>query len=124
MTYNSIVACDIDVRRELYGNIVLSGGTTMFPGIADRMQQELTSLAPSSVKVRLAPRFLLIHVSLLQWVQVEIVAPPERKYSVWIGGSILTSLSTLWCYKQEYDEHGPAIVHRSKLSKIALPFFR
>jgi actin, other eukaryote len=80
-----------------YGNIVLSGGTTMYPGIADRMTKELTDLAPRSVKVR-------------------VVAPPERKYSVWIGGSILASLSTfqnLWVTKQEYDESGPAIVHRS-----------
>ncbi|CAM9021135.1 unnamed protein product [Wickerhamomyces anomalus] len=74
-TYNSIIKTDVDVRRELYGNIVLSGGTTMFPGIAERMQKEITALAPSSMKVK-------------------IIAPPERKYSVWIGGSILASLST------------------------------
>jgi actin beta/gamma 1 len=95
-TYNSIFKCDLDIRRDLYGNVVLSGGTTMFAGIADRMQKELTSLSPSSMKVK-------------------IVAPPERKYSVWIGGSILASLSTfqnLWCSKQEYDESGPGIVHR------------
>ena len=49
--YNSIYKCDLDIRRDLYGNIVLSGGTTMFPGIADRMQRELTALAPSSMKV-------------------------------------------------------------------------
>jgi hypothetical protein len=64
------------------------------------MQKELTSLSPSSMKVK-------------------IVAPPERKYSVWIGGSILASLSTfqnLWCSKQEYDESGPGIVHRSTRS--------
>ncbi|KAJ6473293.1 actin actin-like protein [Mycena sanguinolenta] len=96
-TFNSIFKCDLDIRRDLYGNVVLSGGTTMFPGIADRMQKELTSLSPASMKVK-------------------IVAPPERKYSVWIGGSILASLSTfqnLWCSKQEYDESGPGIVHRS-----------
>ncbi|KAJ7340888.1 actin 1 [Mycena olivaceomarginata] len=94
--YNSIHKCDLDVRRELYGNIVLSGGSTMFPGIADRIHKELTMLAPPSVKVK-------------------VYAPPERKYSVWIGGSILTSLSTfqnLWISKQEYDESGPGIVHR------------
>jgi len=94
--YQSIFNCDLDIRRELYGNVVLSGGTTMFPGITDRMHKELTALAPSSVKVK-------------------ITAPPERKYSVWIGGSILASLSTfqnLWCSKQEYDESGPGIVHR------------
>ena len=53
--YNSIYKCDLDIRRDLYGNIVLSGGTTMFPGIADRMQKELTALAPSSMKVCLSP---------------------------------------------------------------------
>merc|ERR1712223_2089881 len=48
---------------------------TMYPGIADRMQKEITALAPSTIKIK-------------------IIAPPERKYSVWIGGSILASLST------------------------------
>jgi len=95
-TYNSIMKCDVDIRKDLYGNIVLSGGTTMFPGIADRMQKELVNLAPSTMKIK-------------------IIAPPERKYSVWIGGSILSSLSTfqqMWISKEEYDESGPAIVHR------------
>ena len=48
-------------------------------------------------------------------LQVKVVAPPERKYSVWIGGSILASLSTfqqMWIAKSEYDESGPSIVHR------------
>jgi len=95
-TFNSIMKCDVDVRKDLYGNIVLSGGTTMYPGISDRMQKEITALALSSMKVK-------------------IIAPPERKYSVWIGGSILASLSTfqqMWISKQEYDESGPSIVHR------------
>ena len=95
-TYNSIMKCDVDIRKDLYGNIVLSGGTTMFAGIADRMQKEITALAPSTMKIK-------------------IIAPPERKYSVWIGGSILASLSTfqqMWISKQEYDESGPSIVHR------------
>lgn len=42
--------CDVDVRRELYGNMVLSGGTTMISGLPDRLQKELTALAPSSMK--------------------------------------------------------------------------
>ena len=113
-TYNSIMKCDIDIRKDLYANTVLSGGTTMYPGIADRMQKEITALAPSTMKIK-------------------IIAPPERKYSVWIGGSILASLSTfqqvsfpllcflhcltltsfqMWISKQEYDESGPSIVHR------------
>ncbi|KAG0448040.1 hypothetical protein HPP92_028035 [Vanilla planifolia] len=95
-TYNSIMKCDVDIRKDLYGNIVLSGGSTMFPGIADRMSKEISALAPSSMKIK-------------------VVAPPERKYSVWIGGSILASLSTfqqMWISKAEYAESGPAIVHR------------
>nr|KAF6414877.1 actin beta like 2 [Molossus molossus] len=93
---SSIMKCDVDIRKDLYANTVLSGGTTMYPGIADRMQKEITALAPSTMKIK-------------------IIAPPERKYSVWIGGSILASLSTfqqMWISKQEYDESGPSIVHR------------
>merc|ERR1719498_369478 len=95
-TYNSIMKCDVDIRKDLYGNVVLSGGSTMYAGIADRMSKEITALAPASMKVK-------------------IIAPPERKYSLWIGGSILSSLSTfqqMWISKQEYDESGPTIVHR------------
>ncbi|XP_024116514.1 actin, cytoplasmic 1-like [Oryzias melastigma] len=95
-TYNSINECDADIRKDLSANVFLSGGTTMYPGIADRMQKEITALAPPTMKIK-------------------IFAPPERKYSVWIGGSILASLSTfqqMWISKQEYDESGPAIVHR------------
>merc|ERR1711934_515352 len=95
-TYNSIMKCDVDIRKDLYANTVMSGGTTMYPGIADRMQKEITALAPSTIKIK-------------------IIAPPERKYSVWIGGSILSSLSTfqqMWISKEEYDESGASIVHR------------
>eukprot|EP00446_Apocalathium_sp_SHHI-4_P003435 CAMPEP_0177178656 /NCGR_PEP_ID=MMETSP0367-20130122/14442_1 /TAXON_ID=447022 ORGANISM="Scrippsiella hangoei-like, Strain SHHI-4" /NCGR_SAMPLE_ID=MMETSP0367 /ASSEMBLY_ACC=CAM_ASM_000362 /LENGTH=117 /DNA_ID=CAMNT_0018625323 /DNA_START=41 /DNA_END=391 /DNA_ORIENTATION=- len=89
--------CDVDIRKDLYANIVLSGGTTMFTGIGERMTKELTALAPSTMKIK-------------------VVAPPERKYSVWIGGSILSSLSTfqqMWISKGEYDESGPTIVQGS-----------
>ena len=68
----------------------------MYPGITDRLQKEMQLIVPNSVKPR-------------------IIAPPERKYSVWIGGSILASLSSfqsMWITKQEYDESGPSIVHR------------
>jgi actin beta/gamma 1 len=94
--FNTIMACDVDIRKDLYYNIVLSGGTTMFPGIAERLTKEMTALAPATMRIK-------------------VVAPPERKYSVWIGGSILSSLSTfqsMWISKEEYDESGPSIVHR------------
>jgi len=95
-TFQTIMKCDVDIRRDLYLNIVLSGGTTMFPGIAERMTKELYQLAPSAMKIK-------------------VVAPAERKYSVWIGGSILASLTTfqlMWISKAEYDDSGPHIVHR------------
>ncbi|KAF9761596.1 actin [Nosema granulosis] len=94
--FDSIKACDVDIRKDLYANIVLSGGSTLFPGLAVRLDKEIRALAPSSVKIN-------------------VVSPPERKYSVWIGGSIVASLSTfqeMWVSKQEYQEYGPFIVHR------------
>ena len=68
----------------------------MFTGLSERLTKEMTALAPSTMKIK-------------------VVAPPERKYSVWIGGSILASLSTfqqMWIAKSEYDDSGPSIVHR------------
>ena len=68
----------------------------MFPGIANRMEKEIASLAPSTIKIK-------------------IIASPDRKYLAWIGGAIVTSLSTfqqMCITKSEYDESGPSIVHR------------
>jgi len=96
LTFNSIMKCDVDIRKDLYNNIVLSGGSTMFNQIDERMKKEMEAQAPASMSIK-------------------IIAPPERKYSVWIGGSILSSLSTfeeMWIKKEEYDESGPSIVHR------------
>jgi len=80
---------------DLNGYGVLSRGTTMFPGIADRMQKELVNLAHSKMKIK-------------------IISPPERNYSVWISGSILSFLSNfqhMWFIKEEeYEESRPAIV--------------
>ena len=94
-TWDSIMKCDFDIRKDMYANIVLAGGTTMFPGLADRLLKEMEALAPTIMRVK-------------------IIAPPERKYSAWIGGSTLSSLSTfqqMWISKEEYDESGPSMVH-------------
>jgi actin len=94
--FDSIMKCDIDVRKDLYANIVLSGGTTMYQGLAERLEKEITQLAPPTMKVK-------------------IVAPDDRKYAVWVGGSILSSLTTfpqMVITKDEFDEAGPSIVHR------------
>ncbi len=94
--YNSVMKCDADIRKELFGNIVLAGGNTMFPGIAERLNKELSNLAEPGHRIK-------------------IIAPPERKISVWIGASILGSLSIfrqIWISEEEYEECGPVVVHR------------
>jgi actin-related protein len=78
LLYNSVLKSDIDIQNYLFTNVVLSGGTIMLTGIANRMKSELDYLVPSAMKVM-------------------VIAPPERMYSVWIGGSILSSLSTFGC---------------------------
>ncbi|OWF48763.1 Actin, cytoplasmic [Mizuhopecten yessoensis] len=65
LLHNSIMACDVDIRRNMYSNVVVSGGSTMFPGISDRLKKEMDAMIPSSMKVK-------------------VIAPPERKYSVWM----------------------------------------
>ena len=94
--FESIMKCDVKIRKEMYANIVLAGGSTMFPSFVNRMKKEITALAPSSTGIN-------------------IIAPPERNYSAWRGGSMLASLPTFkerWISKQMYNECGPSIVHR------------
>uniref|UniRef100_A0A7N9CSH1 Actin, cytoplasmic 1 n=1 Tax=Macaca fascicularis TaxID=9541 RepID=A0A7N9CSH1_MACFA len=75
ITFSSIIRCDVDIHKDLYANTVLAGGTTMYPGISNRMQKEITALVPSTRKIK-------------------IIVLLERRYSVWISSSILASLST------------------------------
>jgi actin-related protein len=97
-TFQSIMKTDIDIRRDLYSNVVLSGGSSMFEGLPERLEKELVKLAPEKMKVKItAP------------------SPSYQKYAAWIGGSILASSSTFQqrCIsKAEYDESGPGIVGR------------
>lgn len=92
----SISRADLDLRMTLYSQIVLSGGTTMFEGFGNRLLNEVRKQAPKDIKIRIS-------------------APPERKFSTWIGGSIFASLATfkkVWVSKDEYDEEGFHILHR------------
>jgi actin-related protein len=99
--YQAIQKSDVDVRKDLYQNIVLSGGTTLFAGLPERLTKEVQKLAPQAIK------------SL-----VKVIAVPERQYCTWIGGSILSSISTfssMWITKEEYQDAGPSIVHQKCL---------
>merc|ERR1711990_1310646 len=96
LAWASVTASDIDVRKELCRNIIMSGGSTMYEGIPDRLKKELVDKAPSGAEIR-------------------IVAAADRKYAVWRGGSTLASLSTFkssWVSKEEYNEHGAPVIHR------------
>lgn len=93
---NSIMRSDLDLRQTLFSQIVLSGGSTMFEKFGERLLSDLRKLAPKETKIRIA-------------------APPERKMSTWIGGSILASLATfkkMWVSKEEYLEGDSSILHR------------
>ena len=93
---NTVQLCDTDLRGLIYGNIILSGGTTMLPGIEQRLKKEIASLAPSRTNVR-------------------VTAPAQRKYSVFTGGSVLActpDFPNLCISKEEFLEWGPNIVHK------------
>ena len=96
---DSIQKCDdIDIRKELYYNIALSGGTSMFNGLQEKLTKEIKALAPGHMDE-----------------EVKVTASPERKYAAWIGGSILSSFSefeSCWITKTEYEEQGETIVRR------------
>lgn len=86
MVYQSIMKCDLDVRKDLYNNVILSGGSTMFAGVPERLMKELSGLVPPSAKVN-------------------VIGPAEREYLTWIGGSILGSMATfqaMWISRNEY----------------------
>ena len=90
--YNSIMKCDADLRKNLFGNIVLAGGSTMFPGFVERVEKGITALAQSTTKLTVIP-------------------PHIRMYTVWIGGSIFVAFGSMWLSKKEYEESGAPLLH-------------
>lgn len=95
--YSAIMKSDSELRALLFQNVVLAGGSSLFPGLPERLTKELQRLAPPKIAN-----------------QVKVIAFPERKYAAWIGGSILSSISTfprMWITREEYDDTGASIVH-------------
>ena len=94
----SIQKCDVDLRRDLYGNIVLSGSGSMFPSIKERLFKEITESTRESVEVK-------------------IITLPERENLGWIGGSCLSGwklIDLFWITKKEYDKEGPIAFERHR----------
>ncbi|XP_063298712.1 uncharacterized protein LOC134586802 isoform X13 [Pelobates fuscus] len=96
MCFNSIMKCDIDLRSSMYSKVLMSGGSTMLPGIGESMTKELARLIPPECPLN-------------------VLTSPKPTVAVWTGGSILSSLSTfqpMWITRAEFLEMGPKIVHR------------
>ncbi|XP_040920128.1 uncharacterized protein LOC121199473 [Toxotes jaculatrix] len=96
--FKSVLSSDIDLRRCLLGNIVLSGGNTLLPGLPERLQAEIKGLAPADTGEA-----------------VRVTSPKDRDFSVWSGGAVLANLPTFssaWIRREEYEEFGPQIVFR------------
>ena len=99
MVVNVVKRCNLSVTDALFGSVVVAGGSTMFPRFESRLQQELSAVVPDSIPTK-------------------VVAAPERKYAAWIGGSMLSSLSTyrnILISKADFEEHGANIAHRKCL---------
>ncbi|XP_060075362.1 actin-like [Ylistrum balloti] len=96
MIEKSIKACPADIISMMSCNVILAGSNTMVEGLVSRLTRELQKLLPSTIRTK-------------------IVAPPERPFSTWIGGSIFGSLSStrqIWTRPADYDEFGPNVVYR------------
>lgn len=94
MTYGAIQDCDLDFRKDIQANVILCGGSSLFKGLSQRLEKEIEKMCPGYINL------------------VEI---PDKQYSVWKGGSTLTSLSTfdnMWISSGEYEEEGSDIVNR------------
>ena len=93
--FKSIMKTNTEIRPEMFSNIVLAGGNTMFEGLRKRLHDEITEVAPTKTKVK-------------------VVSNPERLYSSWIGGSIIghtDNFQYLCITRKEYEESGSKIVN-------------
>lgn len=103
--FDSLVSCEMDNIVPLVQTIILTGGTTMFPGLSTRMYKELAAIMTKTKykgdASRVAKTGMTVH------------DPPRRKHAVFIGGSFLASNAgdEQWISKQQWQENGAKIVH-------------
>ncbi|ELU11007.1 hypothetical protein CAPTEDRAFT_4184 [Capitella teleta] len=100
-TFNSVMQSEIDLRKTFFNQVLLTGGSTLFPGIEERFKNDLEQFISIGTTIRNA--------------DVQVRAPGDRKHTVWVGGSILATLNAfqkMWVTKQMYEEHGKAIMHK------------
>lgn len=103
MVFNMIQDADVDLRTEFYKHIVLSGGSSMYPGLPSRLEKEMRN--------RYLTDILHGDKSRLKQFKLRIEDPPRRKHMVFLGGSVLADImkdrAEFWITKQEYEEQGP-----------------
>ncbi|CAK9037137.1 unnamed protein product [Durusdinium trenchii] len=105
MVWDSISRCEVDIRKTLLGNVVLSGGCTMFPGFSERLTKELKNYAPAAAQC-----------------DIRVLKSKDQISAVWTGGQVFASLremqEDLWMSIEDYDEHGASLMHE----KVAVKY--
>lgn len=108
MTFDTINKADIDCRPEFYNHIVLSGGSTMYPGLPSRLEKEIKE---HYLKVALKG-----NKEQLKKFRCRIEDPPRRKHMVFLGGAVLAQImkdkDVFWMNKSEYDEQGVKVLRK------------
>ncbi|ODV91485.1 hypothetical protein CANCADRAFT_71682 [Tortispora caseinolytica NRRL Y-17796] len=108
MLFNTIQSADVDVRSSLYKAIVLSGGSSMYPGLPSRLEKELKQLWLS--------RVLHGDKERLSKFKVRIEDPPRRRHMVFLGGAVLANImkdnDNLWVTADEWAEQGPRVLSK------------
>lgn len=102
MVFEMIQDADIDTRSDYYKHIVLSGGSSMYPGLPSRLEKD--------IKDRYLRDILKGKKENLAKFKINVEDPPRRKHMVFLGGSVLADIMKerpeFWITKQEYDERG------------------
>ena len=108
LVFNSIQSGDMDLRADLFKHIVLSGGTTMYPGLPSRLERELKQLY--------LERVLKGDTDRLAKFKMRIEDPPRRKHAVFMGGAVLAEAmkdrDDFWMSKAEYEEKGLSVLNK------------
>lgn len=94
--YNSIMKCEVDIRRNLFSSIYLVGGTCSMPGMLERLYREIFKMTPPSINVK-------------------IISTDNIKIASWLGGSLIASIpayENMWIPRKDYLEYGKAVIFR------------
>ncbi|RLN82799.1 hypothetical protein BBJ28_00019538 [Nothophytophthora sp. Chile5] len=109
---------ETELRKELFQNIVLTGGSSCFENMPTRIEREVvTSLSGSPLPLTASGATGGMNSGLAGSLRVKVVAAhsQERRVGAFLGGSILASLGSfheMWMSKAEYAEHGAALIHK------------